>query len=102
MIININFFIVITNKTKNDIRVIWNDSYFIDNGQANGGFMFEGIRYIDRNTPKQDWLIFPNSSASKTVVPCEKIVNFGYDRTAEQMGLPTGWYHAGFGEGRYG
>lgn len=96
------FALTIVNKTNSDIKVSWNDTYFIENGNANGGFMFDGIQYMNRNSPKQDWLIFKNTSASKDIYPCAKVVNFGYDRTAVQMGLPTGWGHGVMKNGTFG
>ena len=96
------FRLSVTNKTKSDMRVVWNDSYFIENGKTNGTFMFEGIRYIDRNNPKQDWLIFQQASDSKDIYPTAKVDNLGYDTLATQMGLPTGWHHFPMDIGTYG
>ena len=96
------FTLNVVNKTNHDIKISWNDTYFIENDNANGGFMFEGVQYMNRNAPKQDWLIFKNTSASKDIYPCAKVVNFGYDRTAAQMGLPTGWGHGIMTNGIFG
>lgn len=97
-----SFAIKIVNKTASNLKISWNDAYFVENGTANGGFMFEGVQYINRNAPKQDWMIFPKSTAEKTVYPNEKVVNLGYDRLAAQMGLPTGWAHGVLKDGEFG
>lgn len=100
---NYKYFVLnVENKTNQDIKISWNETYFIENGNANGGFMFAGVQYINRDAPKQDWLIFKNSSASKEIYPCAKVVNFGHDRTAAQMGLPTGWGHGIMTNGTFG
>ena len=87
------FELIINNKSKKDIRIVWNDSYFINNMNPDGGFMFDGIKYTDRNAPKQDGLIFPNGTFNKNIYPNSLVMFIRYDRYAEQLGLPSGWVH---------
>lgn len=97
-----SFNLTIINKSSKSLKILWNDSYFIENGVANGGFMFEGIRYIDRNAPKQNLMILANTTSTKEIFPCEKVINMGYDRLASNMGLPTGWQHGIMKNGTFG
>lgn len=87
------FRLIVTNKTKDELKIVWNDTYFLEGENANGGFMFEGIQYAQRNAPKQDMLILPNSFVAKIIYPTEKVVYLNYDVTAARMGLPSGWVH---------
>ena len=54
--------LTIQNKTENEIEVVWDKTHYLDNGQTNGGFMFAGIIYADRNNPKPNDIIFPKST----------------------------------------
>ena len=62
-----NFTLVIQNKNNQNIEVNWNKSFYISNGQSNGGFMYGGITYLLRNAPKQNDIIFANNNFSKIV-----------------------------------
>lgn len=65
----IGFSLKIQNKTKLDILLDWNDSYFIKNGTANGRFMPEGTLFINKDDLKQPLLIMSNSSSSIEIFP---------------------------------
>lgn len=71
-----SFLLEITNKTEKPLKLSWNNSYFIDNGEAKGGFMFEGVMYIKRDDPKQDLLILPKSTVSKYIYPSVNITSY--------------------------
>ena len=64
-----NFTLVIQNKNNQNIEVNWNKSFYISNGQSNGGLMFGGITYLLRNAPKQNDIIFSNNNFSKIIYP---------------------------------
>lgn len=61
--------LIITNKTDKDINLIWDQTLFVDNGQTNGTFMFEGIVYSRRNEKKSNDIIFANSTFQKAIFP---------------------------------
>ena len=86
------FNLTIDNKTDSDIELIWDKTNFIYNGQTNGGFMFEGIVFKDRNNPKQPDVIFARNRFQKTIWP-NNLVRF--DTT-------IGWYQAGMDMGDNG
>lgn len=85
-----SFTLIIENKTKDDIDLIWDRTFFIHNGQTNGGFMFEGIIYADRNNSKPPDVIFAENTYTKTIYPNNLVSNY------------KGWYHNEFTEGEYG
>jgi hypothetical protein len=63
------FLLRVENKTLKDLELDWNKTLFIENGKTNGGFMFEGIVYKDRNNPKPPDIIFGNSIFEKVIFP---------------------------------
>lgn len=73
------FDLTIKNKTSEDIELDWNKTMYIENGQTQGGFMFEGVVYKDRNSPKQPNIIFAGTEFRKTIWP-NNLVDFLYGR----------------------
>ncbi len=63
------FIISVQNKTDSTLEIDWNRTLFLDNGQSRGTFMFEGIKYADRNSQKAPDIIGPNSSFKKSIWP---------------------------------
>lgn len=94
--------VTLENKTKDDIRIVWNDSYFIYNGNADGGLMPEGTKFVDKDAPKQDFLVLPEMTSNKTVWPSNYVIYIPYDRLAVSMGLPAGWENKALKEGSNG
>jgi hypothetical protein len=84
------FYLFIENKTNKDIEIIWDKTAYIKYDNTNGGFMFEGIVYKDRNNPKPPDIIFPNSTFSKSIWPNNLV------------GFYRGWYHGGMPMGNNG
>jgi hypothetical protein len=84
------FILTVINKTDKDLELNWNGTYFMKNGQTSGGFMFEGIMYIDRNDPKPPDIIFPGKTFSRVISP-NVLVEFDGE-----------WEHKGMGAGEYG
>lgn len=80
----------IKNKSSLDIELDWNKTLYIENGKTNGGFMFEGIVYRDRNNPKHPDIIFAGSEFKKTIYP-NNLVTF-YE----------GWHHYRIPSGQNG
>jgi len=88
------FILDIKNKSDKDIEVNWNKTYFIQNGQTNGTFMYEGIVYRDRNQPKSSDIIFANATFSKTIWPSNLVYY--------SSGSYGGWMHEAMSAGIVG
>lgn len=73
------FRLFIINKTQKNIEVDWNKTMYIVGGRTNGGFMYPGILYLQRNNPKQPDVIFAKSSFEKMIWPCN-LVEFSSGR----------------------
>lgn len=82
------FNLKIKNKTSEDIEVDWNKTLYIENGQTNGGFMFEGVVYKDRNNPKQPDVIFVGTEFKKIIWP-NNLVSF-YGSSWDHNEIPQG------------
>ena len=67
------FDLTITNKTKKDLKVNWNQTLYVSNGQTAGGFLFSGDLYEDRISPKKPDIILPNGVFSKTIFPSKHV-----------------------------
>ena len=68
------FAVKVKNKTKKNIEVDWNRTIFISNAGPNGGFMFEGIPYEERNRLISPEIIPPDGTLRKIVFPNNLIV----------------------------
>jgi len=69
------FILNIHNHTDKILKLDWDKTYYILNGQTYGGFMFEGIVYRERNNPKPPDIIFPNGKLLKNIWP-NNLVSF--------------------------
>ena len=96
------FNLKITNLSSKDLFLSWDKSYFLENGEAQTGFTFKGIRYVDRDAPKKDLLILPGTTVQREISPNSKIVHIPWSREAEMVGLPTGWLHGIMQGGEFG
>lgn len=90
----IGFDLTIENKTDKDLELDWNRTLFIHNGRTNGGFMFEGVVYKDRNNPKPPDIIFSGNKFFKGILP-SNLVYFSRARYG-------GWRHKFMGTGECG
>lgn len=88
------FELIITNKTKDDIEVVWNESMFVKGDQTDGGFMFEGVVYSKRAEQKPNDVVFPGATFKRTIWPNSLAIYI------EVMGL--GWQNQPFGLGEFG
>lgn len=84
--------LTIKNKTSEDIILIWDQTYFLDNNQTNGTFMFDGIVYKDRNNKKPNDIIFGNSVFKKVIFPNNRVSFAG--RTWLNMPMKSGIWGA--------
>jgi hypothetical protein len=90
---NRSFRLKISNTGKNAVYLSWDKTYFIENGEAKTGFMFEGVRYIERDAAKKDMLILPGTTVEKEIFPNNKVFFIKNDWMARSAGMPTGWLH---------
>ena len=97
-----SFILTIKNKSNGDIKLSWNESYFLEKSEARGGFMFEGVKYADREGAKPDALILSKSTLTRQIFPNIKVVHFPYDASAKRFGLPTGWVNGKLSDGECG
>ncbi len=81
------FNLTVRNNTNENLELDWNKTLFITNGQTSGGFMFEGILYRDRNSPKSPDIIFPGGELSKNIYP-NNLVEF-YSEWSNEY-IPSG------------
>ena len=69
------FSLKVLNKTNKIIEVVWNKTYFLLNGNANGCFMFEGVMYKDRNNPIHNDIVFENTTLTRIILPNNLVTN---------------------------
>ena len=84
------FDISIENKSQNDIEIVWDKTYYIEDNRTLGGFMFEGIVYKDRANPKPPDIIFPATRFFKRLYPNNLVYFY------------QGWYNKYIPEGNNG
>ena len=80
----IGFILAIENKSTSEAFLDWGKTYFLENGNARGGFMFEGVRFIDREASKPPLLILPGATHVIEVFPnsrVERISGVGWINT---------------------
>jgi len=61
--------LTVTNKSKSDISLDWNKTQFISAEQANGGFYYEGIVFVERNQIRPDSVVFGKTTLVKNIWP---------------------------------
>jgi len=86
------FSLFVKNKSNKDLELNWNKTYYIVHGQTSGGFMFEGIVYIDRNDPKSPDIIFSGGTLSKTIWPNNLVEYTSYWRHEHMPSGENGIY----------
>jgi hypothetical protein len=64
-----SFILTLKNISNKDISIVWDKTLFIDNTQTRGTFMFEGIRYIDRDASKPSDLVLAGGTLKKEIHP---------------------------------
>ncbi|NTV01906.1 MAG: hypothetical protein HGB04_03860 [Chlorobiaceae bacterium] len=89
-----SFVLMVKNNSDKDITIVWDKTLFIDNSQTRGTFMFEGVRYIERDAPKPSDLVLSGGSLSKEIYP-----NILVYYVSGQYG---GWRHKPMRDGYYG
>ena len=88
------FDLTIENKSSQDIQVVWDKTMFINQSNTDGGFMFQGIVYKDRNNPKPPDIVFPKAKFNRVILP---------NNLVEYMGAKWGgWFHNSMNNGDFG
>lgn len=65
--------LLISNKTNNTIKVIWDEMLYVDHNNVSGRIMHNGVRYIDRNMSQLPTLIAPGTWLIDDIVPTDNI-----------------------------
>lgn len=76
------FLITILNKSASNIEVLWNKTFYLYNGERNGDFMLEGMRFSDRKKTKPHDIIVSGRLFSMEIFP---------SRLAELSSLAKAW-----------
>lgn len=93
------FELSVSNKTDSDIEIVWNKTLFIKDGVTNGGFMFTGVVYEDRNDPKPSDVVFAHDTFSKCIWPCNLVMFTG---TSAPLLPQNTWWHRTILAGEHG
>ncbi|NTU73939.1 hypothetical protein HGB07_07335 [Candidatus Roizmanbacteria bacterium] len=89
-----SFILTLKNISNKDIAIVWDKTLFIDNTQTRGAFMFEGVRYIERDASKPSDLVLSGGTLTKDIYP-NILVHY-------ESGQYGGWRHGVMREGVYG
>ena len=95
------FTLRIENKTNDDLNLVWNDTFYLNNGMADGGFMFNGVVYSKRTELKQDLIILPKSIVNIDILPNSKVEYISPSVVGHSV-LHGGWLHTDLGFGEHG
>lgn len=68
-----SFNLEVKNKTNKDMKLIWDETYFLEKGNASGRFMFAGIKYSEREKSNLPDLILSNNTYTKYILPNVKV-----------------------------
>lgn len=85
----------INNKTDKPLEIDWNKSYYLLNGQTNGGLMTTGVVISQRNLLRPPDIILPRGGYDKPVWP-SSFTNLQIDITSVE------WINSDLPEGKQG
>lgn len=68
----------VTNKTKNSIKIIWDEAAYIDYNGKSCKVMHTGIKFTDRNLPQPPTVIPRGSTVSDIIIPNENVYYSDY------------------------
>ncbi|MBW2631019.1 MAG: hypothetical protein JRC90_04525 [Deltaproteobacteria bacterium] len=83
------FRLKINNRTRHDLELNWDKTLYLDKDMTNGGVMFEGILYKERNAQKSPDIIFASSTFEKKIFP-NNLVEFAGNHWIHRP-LPGGY-----------
>ena len=70
----IGFNLAITNKSNQELKMEWENVYYINNNKLDGGFALPGSNYSRRNEVKHPtYIVLPNSTQSIEIYPSNLI-----------------------------
>jgi len=79
-------------KTDKELKIIWDETFYVHDGGMSGGFMFEGIPYEDRNKPKSPTVLAANGSLTMKIWPSDLAFYHQFEKAA--VGFDEGtWIH---------
>jgi hypothetical protein len=93
------FILFLRNKTDKELEIIWDKTFFIYNGQADGGFMFQGVIHEDREKPKPPDIVPPRSTFRKKIWPNSLVFFYVPEKRAYYEGA---WIHRELNPGQNG
>ena len=67
------FEFLLTNKTKNSIKVVWNEASIVDQNNLVSKVVHKGVRYMDANNPQPPTTILSGATLSELVAPTNRI-----------------------------
>lgn len=68
--------IYLENKTDKTIEIDWNKSAYLNRGETNGGFMYDGVKYSEREQiNRRPDFVMPKKNFSKIIYP-NKLVDY--------------------------
>jgi hypothetical protein len=87
------FLLTIHSKTSSNIEVEWNKCFYLHNGQRNGDFMLEGMRFRDRKKTKPT-----------DIIPADRLfqIEIFPSRLAELSRMAGTWIHDAMKPGENG
>ena len=86
------FIFSLKNKTDKELKIIWDETFYVHDGGMSGGFMFEGIPYEDRNKPKSPTVLAANGSLTMKIWPSDLAFYHQFEKAA--VGFDEGtWIH---------
>lgn len=65
---------VMTNKTEKPIKVIWDETTFINPSGQSEKVIHEGVRLLDRNAPMVPSVIPPRASLTDSISPTSRVI----------------------------
>lgn len=88
-----SFTLRVENNTDGPLAIDWSKTQFIDHDQTRGVFMFEGVRYMDKNQMQAPAIVLPKGKYEQELFPAILVAN----PTSE-----TSWQHQSLAAGSQG
>lgn len=79
------------NLTKNSIKVIWDESVFMDSDGTTMRVMHEGVRFMEKGKSMPPSIIGPGGNIDDTILPADLTTFTGHVWTTERI-FPDGYF----------